>query len=59
MLVLTRVLQPVVIFEAVHSLRKMTLNRPAVLNALDSEMVSLIQPQLKVRASASYGWVQD
>lgn len=40
--------QPVVVFEAIHSLRKMTLNRPRVLNALNDEMVALIQPQLQV-----------
>lgn len=40
--------QPVVIFEALHSLRKMTLNRPQALNALNFEMVKLIRPQLEV-----------
>lgn len=38
-------------FEAIHSLRKMTLNRPSALNALNSEMVALIQPQLEVRTA--------
>lgn len=41
-------MKPVVVFEAMHSLRKMTLNRPQALNALDLEMIDLIQPQLKV-----------
>lgn len=36
-------------FESVQSLRKMILNRPKALNALNSEMISLIQPQLTVR----------
>ena len=36
-------------FEAVQSLRKITLNRPKAFNALSAEMVDLIQPALEVR----------
>ncbi|GAA5945939.1 hypothetical protein JCM1841_002063 [Sporobolomyces salmonicolor] len=36
-----------VLFEAVHSLRKVILNRPKALNSLNDEMVNLIQPQLE------------
>lgn len=39
--------EPSVLFEAVHSLRKVTLNRPKALNALNEDMVSLLQPQLQ------------
>ncbi|KAK4704564.1 hypothetical protein P7C70_g1644, partial [Phenoliferia sp. Uapishka_3] len=39
--------EPTVLFEAVHSLRKLTLNRPRVQNALNEDMVNLIQPQLQ------------
>lgn len=38
---------PVVTFEAVHALRRITLNRPKALNSLNDEMVDLIQPQLE------------
>ncbi|GAA5978219.1 hypothetical protein JCM10908_004277 [Rhodotorula pacifica] len=38
---------PVVTFEAVHALRRITLNRPKALNSLNKEMVDLIQPQLE------------
>ncbi|POY76578.1 hypothetical protein BMF94_0167 [Rhodotorula taiwanensis] len=37
----------VVTFEAVHALRRVTLNRPKALNSLNEDMVSLIQPQLE------------
>ncbi|GAA5890979.1 hypothetical protein JCM5296_001249 [Sporobolomyces johnsonii] len=36
-----------VLFEAIHSLRKITLNRPKALNSLNDDMVDLIQPQLE------------
>ncbi|KAL8291820.1 hypothetical protein RQP46_002078 [Phenoliferia psychrophenolica] len=39
--------EPSVLFEAVHSLRKVTLNRPKALNTLNEDMVGLIQPQLQ------------
>ncbi|ORY59438.1 3-hydroxyisobutyryl-CoA hydrolase [Leucosporidium creatinivorum] len=40
-------------FEATHSLRKITLNRPKAFNALSAEMVELIQPQLEKYESSS------
>ena len=49
---LTPCSQPVVIFEALHSLRKMTLNRPQALNSLNGEMVKLIRPQLEASTTA-------
>ncbi|KAM0792322.1 hypothetical protein ACM66B_005006 [Microbotryomycetes sp. NB124-2] len=36
-----------VVFEAIHSLRKIRLNRPKALNALNLEMVDAIQPALQ------------
>ncbi|SGY75698.1 BQ5605_C005g03439 [Microbotryum silenes-dioicae] len=39
--------EPLVRFESLHSLRKATLNRPAAFNALNKEMVDLLQPQLE------------
>lgn len=46
-------LQATVKFEATHSLRTITLNRPKAFNALSAEMVQLIQPQLEVSATTA------
>jgi hypothetical protein len=40
--------QPV-LFEAIHSLRKVTLNRPNKLNVLNSEIVLPLKEQMEVR----------
>lgn len=41
---------PQVLFEAAHSLRILTLNRPGKQNVLNTEMVAQILPQLEVRS---------
>lgn len=44
----TQAPEPPVLFEAVHSLRKVTLNRPAKLNTLNAEIVGAMKAQMEV-----------
>lgn len=39
---------PPVLFEAVHSLRKVTLNRPKKLNTLNAEIIGPLKEQIEV-----------
>ncbi len=47
--------EPPVVFEAVHSLRKITLNRPTKLNVLNAEIVAPVKKQIEVGADRREG----
>ena len=40
--------EPSVVFEAIHSLRKVTLNRPSKLNVLNADVVVPLKDQIQV-----------